>query len=188
MKTTFLQTLKLTLLCIICFSGVYTAVIYGVAQAMPNRGRGDLITANGKTYYANIGQQFSSKGYFNARPSAVAYNAAGSGGSNKGPSNPEYLTDVQKRIDLILKENPDIKKEDIPVEMVTASASGLDPNISVRSARLQIKRIAKARNLKTSELETLIENYTDKPLIGLFGPEKINVLKLNIALDALVKK
>lgn len=188
MKTTFLQTLKLTLLCIICFSGVYTVVIYGVAQAMPNRGKGDLITANGKTYYANIGQQFNSKGYFNARPSAVAYNAAGSGGSNKGPSNPEYLTDVQKRIDFILKENPDVKKEDIPVEMVTASASGLDPNISVRSARLQIKRIAKARNIKASDLETLIENHTDKPLIGLFGPKKINILKLNIALDALVKK
>lgn len=188
MKTTFLQILKLTLVCIICFSGVYTAIVYGVAQAMPNRGKGDLITANGKTYYANIGQEFKNKGYFISRPSAVAYNAAGSGGSNKGPSNPEYLANVEKRIDLILKENPDVKKEDIPVEMVTASASGLDPNISIRSAKLQIKRIAKARNIKASELETLIENHTDKPLIGLFGPEKINVLKLNIALDKLAKK
>lgn len=187
MKNTFLQSLKLSIICIICFSGVYTGVVYGVAQAMPNRGKGEMITANGKTYYANIGQQFKSEGYFNARPSAVAYNAAGSGGSNKGPSNPEYLADVQQRIDLILKENPEVKKEDIPVEMVTASASGLDPNISVRSAKLQIKRIAKARNIKAGELETLIENHTEEPLLGLFGPEKINVLKLNIALDKLEK-
>jgi len=187
MKNTFLQTLKLTLICIICFSGIYTAVVYGVAQIMPNRGKGDLITANGKTYYANIGQEFKSEGYFNARPSAVAYNAAGSGGSNKGPSNPEYLNDVKKRIDIILAQNPDMKKEEIPVEMVTASASGLDPDISVLSAKFQMKRIAKARNIKVSELETLIENHTDKPLIGLFGPKKINVLKLNIALDKLKK-
>jgi len=187
MKNTFLQTLKLTLICIICFSGIYTAVVYGVAQVMPNRGKGDLITANGKTYYANIGQEFKSEGYFNARPSAVAYNAAGSGGSNKGPSNPEYLNDVKKRIDIILAQNPDMKKEEIPVEMVTASASGLDPDISVLSAKFQMKRIAKARNIKVSELETLIENHTDKPLIGLFGPKKINVLKLNIALDKLKK-
>jgi len=187
MKNTFLQTLKLTLICIICFSGVYTAVVYGIAQIMPNRGKGDLITANGKTYYANIGQEFKSEGYFNARPSAVAYNAAGSGGSNKGPSNPEYLNDVKKRIDIILAQNPDMKKEEIPVEMVTASASGLDPDISVLSAKFQMKRIAKARNIKVSELETLIENHTDKPLIGLFGPKKINVLKLNIALDKLKK-
>lgn len=188
MKTTFLQTLKLTVICIICFSGVYTAVIYGVAQAMPNRGKGNQITANGKTYYANIGQEFKSEGYFYARPSAVAYNAAGSGGSNKGPSNPEYLADVQKRIDLLLAQNPEMKKEEIPVEMVTASASGLDPDISVLSAKFQMKRIAKARNIKVSELETLIENNTDKPLLGLFGPQKINVLKLNLALDKLTKK
>lgn len=185
MKNTFLQTLKLTLICIVCFSGVYTAIVYGVAQAMPNRGKGEMITSNGKTYYANIGQQFKSEGYFNARPSAVAYNAAGSGGSNKAPSNPEYLADVQKRIDAILAQNPDLKKEEIPVEMVTASASGLDPNISVLSAKFQMKRIAKARNIKVSQLETLIENHTEKPLVGLFGPEKINVLKLNIALDKL---
>ncbi|ALM47518.1 potassium-transporting ATPase subunit C [Flavobacterium psychrophilum] len=187
MKKTFLQSLKLTLICIICFSGVYTSVVYGIAQVMPNRGRGEIVADKGKTYYANIGQQFKSEGYFNARPSAVAYNAAGSGGSNKGPSSPEYLADVQKRIDLILAQNPDIRTKDIPVEMVTASASGLDPHISVLSAKLQIKRIAKARNLKVTELETLVENNTDKPLLGLFGPKKINVLKLNIALDKLAK-
>lgn len=185
MKKTFLQTLKLTLICIVCFSGIYTAVIYGAAQIMPNHGKGEMISANGKTYYANIGQQFKNEGYFAGRPSAVAYNAAGSGGSNKGPSNPEYLAEVQKRIDTLIDQNPGLEKKDIPAELVTASASGLDPHISVLSAKLQMKRIAKARNLKISDLETLIENHTDKPLLGLFGPEKINVLQLNLALNNL---
>lgn len=187
MKNTFLQTLKLTFICIICFSGIYTVIVLGVAQVIPNHGKGEQITSNGKTYYTNIGQQFQSDTYFNGRPSAVAYNAAGSGGSNKGPSNPEYLAEVQKRIDTLIAQNPGLHKKDIPAEMVTASASGLDPHISVLSAKLQMKRIAKARNLKVSDLETLIENHTDKPLLELFGPEKINVLQLNIALDKLVK-
>jgi potassium-transporting ATPase KdpC subunit len=187
MKKTFLQALKLTLICLVCFSGIYTFIIYGVAQVMPNSGKGKIITDNGRAYYSNIGQSFTKEGYFHSRPSAVAYNAAGSGGSNKGPSNPEYLAEVEKRIDTILMQNPDIKREDIPAEMVTASASGLDPHISVLSAKMQMKRIAKARNIKVAELETLIENHTDKPLVGLFGPEKINVLELNIALDKLDK-
>lgn len=185
MKTTFLQTLKLTLVCIICFSGVYTAIVYGVAQAMPNLGKGDLITANGKTYYANIGQEFKNKGYFISRPSAVSYNAAGSGGSNKGPSNPEYLADVEKRIDTFLILNPGIERKDIPADMVTASGSGLDPNISVQGAKAQIKRIAKVHGIDETKLDSLINEHTEKPLLGLFGPQKINVLKLNLALKKL---
>lgn len=188
MKKTFLQTFLLTIICIVCLAGIYALVVFGVAQVMPNRGKGKIVSDNGKTYYENIGQSFTSDNYFNSRPSAVSYNAAGSGGSNKGPSNPEYLTEVEKRIDSILIKNPGVRKEDIPMEMVTASASGLDPHISVVSAKMQVKRIARARNLKTSELETLIDNHTDKPLAGLFGPEKINVLKLNIALDELEHK
>lgn len=184
MKTIF-QTIRLTLICIVSFSGVYTIIVFGVAQAMPNRGKGDQISYNGKTYFANVGQAFTADKYFNSRPSAVGYNAAGSGGSNKGPSNPEYLADVQTRIDTILVKNPGIKKSEIPAEMVTASGSGLDPDISVWSAKMQVKRIARIRNLKVAELETLIENYTDKPMAGLFGPHKINALKLNIALDKL---
>jgi len=185
MKKTFLQTFILTLICIVSLAGIYALLVFGVAQVIPNRGKGKVVSHNGKTYYENIGQSFTSDKYFNSRPSAVGYNAAGSGGSNKGPSNPEYLAEVQKRIDTILMKNPEISKKDIPVEMVTASASGLDPDISVLSAKMQIKRIAKERNIKASELETLIENHTDRPLLGLFGPEKINILKLNLALDNL---
>ena len=185
MKNTFLQAIKLSLACLVLFSGIYTLLIFGIAQAAPNNGKGEVVSANGKSYYANIGQSFTSDKYFNSRPSAVAYNAAGSGGSNKGPANPEYLAEVQKRINTILILNPDMKRSDIPADLVTASGSGLDPHISVLAAKFQIKRIAKARNIKAAELETLIENHTEKPLLGLFGPEKINVLELNIALDKL---
>ena len=185
MKNTFLQAIKLSVACLVLFSGLYTLLIFGVAQAAPNRGRGNLITDNGKTYYQNIGQSFTTGKYFNSRPSAVAYNAAGSGGSNKGTSNPEYLTEVQKRIDKLLINNPDMKRSDIPADLVTASASGLDPHISVLAAKFQIKRIAKIRNIDPAKLNKLIEQNTDKPLLGLFGPEKINVLELNIALDKL---
>jgi len=185
MKNTLLQALKLSIGCLIFLSVIYTLIIFGIAQAVPNHGEGRKIAANGKTYYANIGQSFTDGKYFNSRPSAVAYNAAGSGGSNKGPSNPEYLAEVQKRVDTILILNPDMKRSDIPADLVTASGSGLDPHISVLAAKFQIKRIAKARNISVSQLETLIENHTEKPLLGLFGPEKINVLALNIALNNL---
>jgi K+-transporting ATPase ATPase C chain len=185
MKNTVLQAIKLSLACLVFFSVIYTLFIFGIAQAAPNHGKGEMISANGKNYYANIGQSFTQNKYFNSRPSAVNYNAAGSGGSNKGPANPEYLAEVQKRIDTILILNPDMKRIDIPADLVTASGSGLDPHISVLAAKFQIKRIAKARNIKAAELETLIENYTEKPLLGLFGPEKINVLELNIAMDKL---
>ncbi|KGO94653.1 K(+)-transporting ATPase subunit C [Flavobacterium subsaxonicum] len=183
MKNIFFQTIKLTVAFLVFFSVFYTLLIFGVAQAAPNRGRGKLITDNGKTYYKNIGQSFTKKGYFNSRPSAVAYNAAGSGGSNKGPSNPEYLAEVQQRIDTLLILNPGIKRSDISADLVTASGSGLDPHISVLAAKMQINRIAKERNLDPAQLNTLIEQHTDKPLLGLFGPHKINVLELNIALD-----
>jgi K+-transporting ATPase ATPase C chain len=185
MKNIFIQALKLTVVCLIFFSGIYTLIILGIAQLAPNQGKGEVITDNGKTYYANIGQSFTQEGYFNSRPSAVAYNAAGSGGSNKGPSNPEYLAEVQKRIDTFLILNPGINKKDIPADLVTASGSGLDPNISVQGAKVQVKRIAKARGIEASKLEALIKEQTEQPLLGALGPQKINVLKLNIALNKL---
>ena len=184
MKNIFIS-LKLTIICIVCFSGLYTAIVFGIAQVSPNRGKGISVEQNGKKYFKSIGQSFTDNKYFNSRPSAVAYNAAGSGGSNKGPSNPEYLAEVQQRIDTFLIQNPEVKKSEIPADLVTASGSGLDPNISVESAKVQVKRIAKVRNLEEKKLEDLIATNTEKPLLGLFGPEKINVLQLNLALDNL---
>lgn len=157
----------------------------GAARLTANKGKGDVVVYHGKTYYANVGQKFTDDKYFYSRPSAVDYNAAAAGGSNKGPSNREYLKTVQARIDTFLVHNPGIKEEAIPSDLVTASGSGLDPDISVPAARVQLKRIAAIRGIGEGNLEQLILANTEKPLLGWFGTEKINVLKLNIALDNL---
>jgi potassium-transporting ATPase KdpC subunit len=185
MKEHIFPAIRLTVICLILCSVVYVLLISGIAKITPQKGKGELITANGKTYYANIGQKFTEDKYFWSRPSAVEYNAAGSAGSNKGPSNPDYLATVQARIDTFLVHNPGVKKSDIPVDLVTASGSGLDPHISVQAAKVQVKRIAKIRGIAEPNLEELILTYTEKPFVGLFGPERINVLKLNLALDSL---
>ncbi len=187
MKTNLLPALKLTLLCIVFFVVVYSTVIWGVAFfAAPNQGKGEVVTIDGKLVgFANVGQAFTEDKYFWSRPSAVDYNASGSAGSNKGPSNPDYLQVVQARIDTFLVHNPGVQKSQIPVELVTASGSGLDPHISPAAAHIQIARIAKTRNLESEKLKTLVEEFTNSPLLGVLGTEKVNVLKLNIALDNL---
>jgi len=185
MKKHILPAIKLTAVTIVFFAVIYPLAVWGIAQFAPNNGKGEIIEHKGQEYYSNIGQSFTEDNYFWSRPSAVGYNAAGSGGSNKGPSNAEFLAEVQVRIDTFLVHNPEITKAEIPVDMLTASGSGLDPHISVQAAKVQVKRIAKIRNIDAQKLEQLIEEHTDKPLAGLFGPEKINVLKLNIALDKL---
>ncbi len=186
MKTYILPSLKLTVVFIIICSVFYPLLIAGIASTAPGGGKGEILEANGKIVgYANIGQKFTADKYFWGRPSAVDYNAAGSAGSNKGPSNPDYLATVSARIDTFLIHNPKIKKEQLPAEMVTASGSGLDPNISVQAARIQVIRIAKVRNKSQMEINAIIDELTESPLLGFLGPEKINVLKLNIALDNL---
>jgi K+-transporting ATPase ATPase C chain len=186
MKQHILPALRLTLVCVIFFCGIYTLVIWGIAQAAPGKGLGETVSTKGKVVgYDLEGQAFTQDKYFWSRPSAVAYNAAGSAGSNKGPSNPDYLKDVQAHIDSFLVHNPGIKKEDIPAELVTYSSSGLDPDLSPAGVRVQVKRIAAVRALPEEKLNALVDRYTEKPLLGLFGPEKVNVLKLNVALDNL---
>lgn len=198
MKNTMLPATILTLCCLAFFSGVYTIALLGIAQFAPNRGKGQIIytgtdtmqhtgttNATKKYYYANIGQKFTSDNYFWSRPSAVDYNSAGSGGSNKGPTNPEYLAQVQSRIDTFLARNPGVSRSSIPSELVTASGSGQDPNLSPEGAIVQVARIAKTRNLPEEKLIDLINEHTERPLLSLFGTTKVNVLKLNIALDHL---
>lgn len=177
--------IRLTLVCTVLFCGVYPLAIWGVAQLTPHQGKGDLVSQDGQTYYANVGQTFTADRYFWSRPSAVAYNAAGAAGSNKGPSNPAYLAEVQARIDTFLVHNPGVEKSQIPADLVTASGSGLDPNISVKAAQVQVKRIAKIRDVSEQQVQQLVDNQIEKSLFGLFGTERINVLKLNLALDEL---
>jgi len=186
MKQHILPALKFTLFSVIFFCGIYTLLIWLIAMAAPGKGEGATVTVGGKTVgYALIGQSFSQDKYFWSRPSAVSYNAAGSGGSNKGPTNPDYLKDVQSRIDTFLVHNPGVKKEDIPSELVTASGSGQDPNLSPEGAFVQVSRIARIRHIDEDRLKALVAGHIEKPLLGLFGTEKVNVLKLNIALDQL---
>lgn len=185
MKRNILPAIKLTIVTVVFFAIVYPCTVWAIAQFSSGNGKGETIEYNGKKFYSNIGQSFSDDNYFQSRPSAVGYNAAGSAGSNKGPSNEEYLAEIQARIDTFLVHNPGIGKSEIPVELVTASGSGLDPDISVKAAKVQVKRIARIRNLSDIQLYQLIDEQTKDPFLGLFGPEKINVLKLNIALDKL---
>ena len=186
MKKYVWPSIKLTLVFIIVCAVLYPLLIAGIAKFAPGGGKGETVTVNGKVVgYANIGQKFTEDKYFWGRPSAVDYNAAGSAGSNKGPSNPDYLKQVQGRIDSFLVHNPAVKKEEIPAELVTASGSGLDPDLSPAGATIQIKRIAVVRKLNESKLISLVNQQTEKPLLGLFGPAKVNVLKLNIELDKL---
>ena len=178
-----LPSLKLSLVFLIICSGIYPLFIAGIGKLTPGKGKGETLSANGRVVgYALIGQKFDQDKYFWSRPSAAAYNAAGSSGSNKGPSNPDYLKDVQAHIDTFLAHDPGIKKEDIPAELVTYSASGLDPDLSPAGARIQIRRIAVARGLSEEKLDNLVASHTENPL---FGPAKVNVLKLNIALNDL---
>ena len=184
MKQHILPALRLTLGCLIFFSGIYTLFILGIAQFAPGHGEGVSIQRNGKTIgYVLEAQNFTRDAYFMSRPSAAGYNAAGSAGSNKGPTNPDYLKDVQTRIDSFIVHNKTVRPEQIPAELVTASGSGLDPDISPAGAYIQIPRIATTRGLSPDKIHALVDQSVESPLFGLFGPEKVNVLKLNLALD-----
>ncbi|MDI5887239.1 K(+)-transporting ATPase subunit C [Flavobacterium yafengii] len=183
MKNIF-SILKFTLFMLVLLAVIYPMAIFGIAQLAPNKGKGETATVNGKVVgYQKIGQKFDKSNYFWGRPSAVDYNAAGSAGSNKGPSNADYLALVQKRIDTFLIVHPYLKKEEIPSDMVTASGSGLDPNISPQGALIQVKRVAEARKLSEEKVKALVESKINVPTV--MGTSTVNVLELNIALDEL---
>ncbi len=186
MKNHLSPALRLTLVLLVLLAVLYPLLVAAIGKLAPGGGGGETISVNGKVVgYALVGQNFSEDRYFNSRPSAVGYNAAGSGGSNKGPSNPDYLATVQARIDTFLVHNPGVTKEQIPAELVTASGSGLDPDLSPAAAKIQVARVAKIRGISEEKVAQLVEAQTEGPLLGLFGPAKVNVLKLNVALDAL---
>lgn len=180
-------SLKITLaMCIVLGVG-YVLVLRGVsAVAGPNGGEADVVTLDGQVVgAANVGQRFTDVRYFWSRPSAVDYNGGGSGGSNKATTNPEYLDEVKARIDTFLTFHPYLLRQDVPSEMVTASGSGLDPDISPAGAYVQARRVAEARGLSEQTVRELIRQTIQKPWLGLFGTEKVNVLQLNVALDRL---
>ena len=159
---------------------VYPAIVWAAAQLTPGHGEGEQLVRNGRLVgFANVGQQFTQTRYFNSRPSAVAYHADASAGSNKGSSNPEYMQEVKARLDTFLVRNPGVRVADVPAELLTASGSGLDPDLSPRGALVQVARVARA--LAPAPVRALVQHVAT----SLLGPSKVNVLQLNLALDAL---
>lgn len=189
MKKYIVQSIRLTVVLMVVLCVVYPLIVAFAGSFSAGKGGGEKITKDGKVIgYALLGQSFSNPEYFWGRPSAVGYNAAGSAGSNKGPSNADYLQQVSDRIDTLLKYHPSIKKADIPADMVTASGSGLDPDISVQGAMIQVKRVAVHHKLDEKVVAELVAQNTQGPLWGLFGPSSVNVLKLNLALDQKIEQ
>ena len=170
---------------IIC-GGIYPAVVTGVAYALfPHQAMGSLLAdKNGKEIGSSlIGQPFADAKYFWPRPSAASdfgYNAMGSGGSNSGPTNPDYLKTVGDRVKVLRDKGVTGK---VPADLVQASASGLDPHITPESARLQIPRVAKARGLSEESLLKLVTHSIEPRQLGFLGEPRVNVLELNIKLD-----
>lgn len=188
MKTYLFQSIRLTVVLLVLLCVAYPLFISFAGGFSKGHGGGEKITSKGKVVgYALLGQSFTKPQYFWGRPSAVSYNAAGSGGSNKAASNPDYVKEVAQRIDTLLKYHPYLKRTDIPADLVTASGSGLDPNISEQAAIIQIKRVAANRGLGDRIVAELVVKNTNGPLLGMFGPSSVNVLKLNVALDELKK-
>jgi K+-transporting ATPase ATPase C chain len=165
----------------------YPLAVTGISQLVfPHQANGSLIAKNGQVIGSElIGQNFTRPEYFQPRPSAAGndgYDATASGGSNYGPTNQKLIDRVKASVDKFHKDNPDYQGP-IPADLVTASASGLDPDISPASAQAQSLRVAKTRGISADRINQLVAQYTKSPDLGLLGEPRVNVLKLNLALD-----
>ncbi len=187
----FLKSLRTSVIAIVLFTAltglIYPLLVTGIAQVIfPGKANGSMMTKGGKVIGSElIGQQFSSPGYFWSRPSATSpfvYNAAASTGSNYGPLNPALLDATAKRVTDLREADPR-NAIPVPVDLVTASGSGLDPHISVAAAVYQVPRVARARNASEGAVKSLVDRYTEARQLGFLGEPRVNVLKLNLALD-----
>jgi potassium-transporting ATPase KdpC subunit len=181
--------MMLAIFTVIC-GGLYPALVTGLAQAIfPRQANGSLLTDQGQRTVGSslIGQPFSDTRYFWGRPSATgdfAYNPMASGGSNSGPTNPDFLKTVADRVKVLREAGVTGM---IPADLVEASASGLDPHLSQESAALQVARVAKARGITEAELSRVVTAHTEGRQFGLLGEPRVNVLELNLALDGMGK-
>ena len=179
-----------TLLLALILCGAYPLLVTGIGRVLfADKANGGIITLpDGKVIGAKlIGQAFAKPEYFHGRPSAAGngYDAANSSGSNLGPTNQKFVDTLKSNIDGVLKDNPELKKGEVPVDLVTASGSGLDPHISPKSAYVQVARVAKARGVAADELKQIVQAHVDGPQLGIFGEAVVNVLALNLDLDRL---
>lgn len=188
-----LRLIRQSLVILVLMSAItgimYPLLVTGIAQWLfPRQANGSLIVKNGQTVGSElIGQPFSDPGYFWPRLSAttpVAYNAAGSSGSNLGPLNPTLAENVKKQATALRSADP-AGRSSVPVDLVTASGSGLDPDISPAAAEYQIARVAKARHIAEQQVRDLVAQYTQPRQLGILGEPRVNVLGLNLALDDL---
>lgn len=164
---------------------VYPLAVTAIAQVLfPEQANGQLVERQGALVGSRlIGQGFSTSGYFRSRPSATAipYDAANSAGSQYGPTNRKLMDDVRARVQAAMAENPGMP---VPVDLVTTSASGIDPHLSPAAARFQVPRVARERGVGTSEIQALVDAHTEGRTLGLLGEPRVNVLELNLSLDA----
>ena len=185
-----LRPALMMLLTLMLLTGViYPLAVTGLAQLLlPSLADGSLITRDGKVIGSElIGQHFDDPKYFWGRPSATSpfpYNAAASSGSNLGPTNPAFIDAVRGRVSALRAADP-VNDTPIPVDLVTASGSGLDPHMSPAAAEYQLKRVARARGLGENTLRDLVARHTEGRQLGVLGERRINILKLNVALDDL---
>jgi K+-transporting ATPase ATPase C chain len=184
-KRNFLIAIWMTLATTVLLGIVYPLVVTGLAQVLyPHRANGEMIESRGKLVGSRlIGQPFTSPGYFHSRPSAAGpagYDPTQSGGSNLAPTNKALLDRVSASVQTLHAENPDAP---IPIDLVTASASGLDPDISPAAAEFQIPRVAKERKMNQDDLRALVRQHTDQRQFGFLGEPRVNVLELNLELD-----
>jgi K+-transporting ATPase ATPase C chain len=181
----------LLLFAVICALSLgYELFVTLAAQvAAPDKANGSLLYVDGKVVGSElIGQSFTSPGYFHGRPSAVDYDGTNSGGSNYGPTSEQLMEQVKARVEAVRRENNLPPDQPIPADLVLASGSGLDPHISVDGAVLQVSSVAQARGLPPADVRMLVEQHIEPPDFGFIGQERVNVLKLNIALDELAKR
>ncbi|MGC9128261.1 MAG: potassium-transporting ATPase subunit KdpC [Acidithiobacillus sp.] len=172
---------------------VYPLLVTGLAQVLfPHQANGSLIRENGKVVGSRlIGQYFDQPQYFWGRPSAtdpVPYDAENSGASNLGPTNPELVRHVQERVARLRAADPAEGDRPVPVDLVTSSMSGLDPDISIAAARYQLARVAQAGHLPQAQVAALIQRYTRPAVLGFIGEPRVNVLELNLALHRLYQQ
>ena len=189
MKNIIRHALVLFVLLSLVTGVIYPLLVTGAARLIfPKQAAGSMIISDGKVVGSEmIGQNFSDVKYFWGRPSATSpmpYNASASGGSNQGPLNPALTDAVKGRMEALRAADPG-NSAAVPVDLVTASASGLDPHISPAAGLYQAARVAKVRGVAVEKVRGLVDAQTEKPVLGFFGEPQINVLKLNLALDAL---
>ncbi len=190
--STIISSLRISLVAVLSLAilvcGIYPVVVWGIAQTLfPYQANGSLIVEEGKVVGSGlIGQNFQDAKYFHPRPSSAGdtgYDAGNSGGSNLGPLSKKLIGSVKNRVDAYRSENNLSSATPVPADAVTASASGLDPHISARNALLQAHRVAKARGMSEEGVRRQISAYTEGRGLGVLGEERVNVLKLNLALD-----